>query len=516
MAPRPSLSVRWSPGHWATVRKVVQVAALLAFVVLFVWSRRGGWPAHWVNAPMRLEPLATLAHALASRTLLVGSTLSLLTVALTLLFGRAWCGWLCPMGTALDMAAPRRARGRAVPEAWRMAKYALLLTILWAALLGNLTLLVFDPLTILFRTLSAAVWPAVDQLVSGAQALAYRVPFLQEPVAALDMLARPKVLPPDPALYRMSWLFAAVFTAIAALNWWTPRFWCRYLCPLGALLGLLSKVSLLRRQVNSRCISCDACARACPTGAIRGDQGYRGDPSECTVCLDCLAVCPQGAVEFARQRRSAAWSSYDPGRRQALAGLGVALAGVGLFRSDAVALRDHPHLIRPPGARENNLLAKCIRCGECSRACPTSAIQPALWESGLEGLWTPTLIPRLGYCDYSCHACGQVCPVQAIPPLTLEQKRQRVIGTAYINTTRCIPWADGGDCIVCEEMCPIPQKAIVLEEVDTEDALGRPVTVKRPHVVRERCIGCGICEFKCPLNGESAIRVYVPNDVTPV
>ncbi|MGQ9585862.1 MAG: 4Fe-4S dicluster domain-containing protein, partial [Anaerolineae bacterium] len=112
-------------------------------------------------------------------------------------------------------------------------------------------------------------------------------------------------------------------------------------------------------------------------------------------------------------------------------------------------------------------------------------------------------------CDYSCNACGQVCPVGAIPPLPLEAKRQQVIGLAYIHTDRCIPWADLEPCIVCEEMCPVPEKAIWLEEVEVQDDRGETLALQRPHVDRDRCIGCGICEYKCPVNGEAAIRVYV-------
>lgn len=507
--------MRWSPRRWTALRWAIQVVALLAFLVLFVWSRRGGWPAALVNAPMRLDPLAMLAHALASRTLLAGSALALLTVALALACGRAWCGWLCPLGTLLDFFPLRRASSRRPPpEAWRSAKYALLLTLLWAALLGNLTLMVLDPLTILFRGLSAAVWPAVDQVVTAAERVLYQVPFLQGAIAAFDGWVRPKVLPPEPAFYRLAWLYGAVLLGVVALNWAAPRFWCRYLCPLGALLGLLAKVGLVHREVNDRCIQCDACARACPTGTIRAEEGYGSDPAECTLCLECLAACPVEAIQFPARLGWAARRPYDPGRRQALGTLAAAAAGVALFRSDLAARRDHPYLVRPPGARENNLLAKCIRCGECSRACPTGAIQPALAEAGLEGLWTPVLVPRLGYCDYSCNACGQVCPVQAIPPLSLEAKRQEVIGLAYIDTSRCLPWADLVPCIVCEEMCPVPQKAIWLEEVEVQDAAGEVVMLQRPHVDRNLCIGCGICEYKCPVNGEAAIRVYVPGDAT--
>jgi len=134
-------------------------------------------------------------------------------------------------------------------------------------------------------------------------------------------------------------------------------------------------------------------------------------------------------------------------------------------------------------------------------------------EAGLEGAWTPVLVSRLGYCDYSCNACGEVCPVGAIPPLTLEEKRLQVIGKAYIDEDRCIAWADHGECIVCEEMCPIADKAIKLEERQATRVDGGTVNVKLPHVIREHCIGCGICEYQCPVNGDAAIRVYAANDI---
>jgi len=497
------------------LRRVIQYSFLFIFVAFFVWSRRGGWPGDVVNLAMRLEPLAMLTHMLASRTFLAGSALALVTVGLTLVAGRAWCGWLCPMGTVLDLVSLRRwrrpstAAGQAQSR-WRGAKYGLLLIILFAAGLTSLTLLIFDPLSILFRTLSIDVWPGLDQAVSTVEGALYQIPWLSSAVSSFDGIARPKVLPPEPVYYRYTALFAAMFAGIVLLNLVAERFWCRYLCPLGGSLGLLGKVGLVRRRVNSRCVQCDACAKACPTGTIDSQKGYASDSGECTMCLKCHEVCPADAHDFSIHRTAATWSEYNPSRRQALVALGVTAAGVAVIRSDLAARRDHPLLIQPPGARENGLLSRCIRCGQCIRACPTSAIQPAITEAGLEGLWTPVLVPRLGYCDYSCNACGGVCPVQAVPPLPLEEKRKQVVGLAYIDKDRCIPWADGKDCIVCEEMCPIPSKAIVLQPAEVVDAAGKTVTVKQPSVIRERCNGCGICEYKCPLNGESAIRVYAP------
>jgi polyferredoxin len=509
--------------RWTTLRKITQVLALTIFVIFIVMMRRGGWPPDIVNLPVRLDPLAMLVYSLASRALLLGSAVALITIALTLIFGRAWCGWLCPLGTILDLFSLKRWRGkRSSPsETWRAAKYVLLLTLLVAAIFGSLTLMIFDPITIMTRTLSIAVWPAADHVITSAEQTLYQAPFLQAPISSFDEWIRPGVLPIDPAYYRDTVLFAGIFAGLVLLNLFAQRFWCRYLCPLGGLLGLIGKVSIVRREVSDDCTRCAACSFVCPTGTIRGERhpstslrsaqdAFTSDPGECTMCLDCWAACPIGGVKFTAHRSPAAWNNYDPNRRQALIAIGTAITGIALLRSDAAAQRDHPRLIRPPGARENALLDKCVRCNACSRACPTSAIQPAIVEAGLEGWWTPVLVPRIGYCDYSCNACGQVCPVQAIPPLSLDEKRQRVIGRAYIDQNRCIAWADHRDCIVCEEMCPLPDKAIKLERATVTNTDGQQVIVQLPHVNRERCIGCGICEYKCPLNGEAAIRIYVP------
>lgn len=507
--------------RWVTVRKVVQYASLLVFLALFVASRRGGWLPGLVNVPMRLDPLVVLANLLSSRIFLAGSSLALLTILLTLVFGRAWCGWLCPMGTVLDLFSLKHwRRDRPAPgETWRVVKYGLMITILVAALMGNLALLALDPLTLLFRTLTTSLWPALERLLTWSETLLYDVPFFSGVVSTLDSWLRPALFPLEPVFYRSALLFGIVFLVVIALNIFAERFWCRYLCPLGAMLGLISKIALFRRQVGDDCRGCALCEKACPTGTIDPEKNFASDPGECTMCLDCLEACPRSTIVFNPRLSAAPWNHYDPGRRAFLLSTGAAIAGLALLRSGALAKREPPHLLRPPGSRESNRdaleLDRCIRCGECLRACPTGALQSAVFEAGLQGFATPLVVPRLGYCDYSCNACGQVCPVQAIPPLGLEEKRQQVIGKAYINQNRCIPWSDQETCVVCEEMCPVPEKAILMETKTVIDSLGEEITLQLPHVLRERCIGCGICEYKCPVNGEAAIRVYVPQVFIP-
>ena len=169
-------------------------------------------------------------------------------------------------------------------------------------------------------------------------------------------------------------------------------------------------------------------------------------------------------------------------------------------------------MIRPPGAQQTDFTSVCMRCGECVRVCPTQGLQPSLLEGGLQNLFTPRLVPRLGACSFACSACIQVCPTGAIPPLTLDQKQQTPIGLASIDSDRCLVWAYNTICSICEEVCPLAEKAIQLEEVQVVNAQGAQITLQRPSVVRELCIGCGACEYHCPVGGDAAIQVFsLPN-----
>lgn len=502
-----------------TIRKLrpwVQALAFILFIVLLVAAGRIAFLPP--DLFFRLDPLVGWVGMLAARrfvlTMFIGG---LITILLTVVAGRVWCGWLCPLGTVLDWVPAHKPKPKETDlnPRWRQAKYFLLGVMILAALLGNLSLIFLDPITLIYRTVVSAIWPALMAIISGVEQALVRlpVPGLLDAVVEVDNFLRRTVLPMYQPVFRLSGLSILLFGLVLALNAWRSRFWCRYLCPLGALLGLVSKVSWLRRTTNDRCIKCARCAQVCPTGTIDPKQDYASDPSECIMCLECEPACDHEAQEFCGHLAPALWQPYDPSFRQLLISAGAAVAVVSLSKVIPQNKQTQPFLLRPPGATDPEFLSQCLRCGMCIQICPTSGLQPSLTEAGWVGIWTPVLVPRLGYCDYSCNACGQVCPTGAIPALTLQEKRQTVIGHAYVDRNRCLPWASNRNCITCEEMCPVSDKAIQLEEIVVLGSDGQPITLQRPYVVQERCIGCGICENNCPLSGQAAIRVYTPTDL---
>jgi MauM/NapG family ferredoxin protein len=437
--------------------------------------------------------------------------LALVPLLLTLVLGRFFCGWVCPLGGLNQFFTwLGRRGGRRKPAVERRAlrmKYLLLVVLLVASLFAVQLVGWLDPFSLLTRSASTAVLPGTNFLVQHAlQVGAQRRGLASRIVQPLYDLSRRFMLTVGQRGFLQAEIIGAVFLLLLLLNLRRRRFFCNALCPLGALYGLLAKYSLLSLPLNEKCKKCNACSEHCT---------YQGSPyqdylkSECLLCFNCLADCPVDAIDVRfRLPRAGARPSLDLGRRRLLgaAGCGLvaaALPGVALARK----VRPHP-FVRPPGAMaEKEFLKTCVRCGACVQACPTNAIQPAVFQAGLEGLWTPVLVPAGGYCEYECNRCTQVCPTHALAALTIAEKKQFKIGTAVVDRSACYTYADGYDCAVCEEHCPVPDKAIRFREVEVHTFRGKLKTVKQIYVVPDLCIGCGICENVCPRTDRAAIRV---------
>jgi MauM/NapG family ferredoxin protein len=482
--------------HLKSVRKAVGGLFLLLFIVgpVLVAFRVG--PQGISRKLMELDPLVAVGTAVATGVVYAGLWLAAVLLVLTLVFGRFFCSWVCPLGVSQDAASvsPRDKRPSAQRNRNRYRnayhlKYGILVALLVLAVLGPVQLGLLDPLALFLRSVGGVL-----------------VPGLQHSGAPIGVLAR---------VTAGGVLFGAIFVGILAATRWIPRAWCRGVCPLGAMLGVASRWSLFQiRRDPEKCTDCGLCQRVCNGAA---DPHSKLRPSECICCFNCVGVCPEGALTYGLpgKRSLVSESSPDVTRRRALAAAGAGLVAFPLLRvATSSANVPDPKLIRPPGSLpEEEFLSRCVKCGACIQVCPTNGLQPAMGEGGFEALWSPVLVPRIGHCEAMCTRCGHQCPTGAIRPLTeadrsgREGKEQVRIGTAFVDRGRCLPWAMGRPCLVCEEMCPASPKAIWAEEFESTKPSGGKEMLQRPRVIPARCIGCGACESHCPVAGKKAIRV---------
>ncbi len=475
------------------LRPLVQAVFFLAFVYLLF---KAAFPFETrlpVDLFMRLDPLAGLVTLVTQRDIFWRMLPGFGLLALVALFGNFFCAWVCPMGSAVDFFGRVlfREKKRAKPaddQPLRRLRLGVFLASLGAALAAWQVLAVVDPISLITRVMVTFFFPAAtavyNQVVIGAAGL------FSKGSTTLSTVPVP--------VFKAGIVIFVFFAAVLSLSVIRRRFWCRYLCPLGTLFTVVSRGRLVRRSVSEDCTKCQRCVRDCPMGAIPADDPLAYRRSTCVNCFQCLD-CPPKAVSF----RLSAGGAKPPvpavsmTRRYVLGSLGLGLAGAAAvklspLRGEAKLRNDR--LIRPPGALpEDRFVSVCTGCGECLKVCPNNALHPALFEAGLDGIYTPRLIPRIGYCEELCNFCGLVCPTQAIRSLAVEDKRLIQMGVAHVDKTRCIAHDTDKTCIVCNEQCSY--HAVLLDET------------KRPRVDEEKCTGCGICENKCPVEGESAIIV---------
>jgi polyferredoxin len=475
------------------------------------------------------DPLVALVNALAGHALYRGLLWSLLILLPTLFLGRFFCGWICPMGTLQQWVAswPSEAkRGKQRIESnrykrWQTWKYVLLIGGLLAALTGSAAIGWFDPFSLLVRSFGLSLLPASNlalrEMITPLEQSHWS--WLIGTGEVLHALLRSTILDFRQPHFEQGVFLGILFLLIVFGSLWVTRFWCRALCPLGALLGAVSRWSVLGLHKDAS--SCDKCGR-CLLHCQGGDDPIGGVPwrkSECLMCMNCVGSCPHSTLEFRFFRKEKEVASTDVGRRRTVTGLAAGVAAVPLMRATAgMGKSRNERLIRPPGSLdEPDFLSRCIRCGECMKVCPNTALHPVLTEAGLEGPWTPKVVPRVGYCEPSCVLCSEACPTGAIWRITPQEKgwvegvgqtKQPIrLGMASYDRGRCLPWALATECIVCEEWCPVSPKAIYVEEADVVDSEGKVKRLKQPRVDPNRCVGCGACEFACPLQEHPAVYV---------
>jgi polyferredoxin len=523
--------------RWARI--ISQALFFGIFIYIFVRSLDPFSPGE--NPFLRFDPLVFLTHLKAE----IRFVLSMAGIlVLTFIAGRYFCGWVCPMGSLvdlLDLAASPLRKVNPFKEwkagfALRWAKHPPA----WFILGATLPAIFFTPPVLQF--FHPNVW--IVRVFS---------------LSALGLA------------------FAALLVVLASFS---RRFWCAYLCPLGALYGLIGKVSLFKFSI-AKCSRCGRCA-LCPMDAAlpaprgtpgvrsgirsdarfgdRSDEGYRIVRHQCILCFDYEERCPVEGFRYAapfldpgkvpshptstparaaalqgstnqtvspdmptksaaapnntvRGERARAESMSHAtvfSRREFLRGGSVFLGGLalgsGLSAFDRTVETD---LIRPPGVVDDTLFVKrCLRCFQCVRSCPNKIIKITGLGSGFDSLFTPHIEYNEYGCDYTCQVCQQVCPNYAIPLQPLPEKQKTKMGLAAIDERLCVVFARDTNCLVCEEFCPIPNKAIKVVE-KTKAVHGKPIVLRYPVVDVSLCNGCGKCEGNCPVieDATRAIRV---------
>lgn len=542
-----------APWHLRTFRittiRIIAQAFFFALFIFLLWvtwfSRMKGYP---VSLFLEVDPLVGFATALSTGTVYRWLWRGLWVLVPTLLLGRVFCNWMCPYGTMhqffgwlFNIRGNKANMDKNHYRPFFQIKYYILTVMLVLAAFGSLQIGLLDPICLLVRTMTVTFAPAFDLLA-------------QRSTAALTERGLGGLAPtwlskapgaPDQRIFAGAWFVGLMIIGLVGMNLVIPRFFCRTLCPLGAFLGALSRFSLWRIDRDlTKCTDCNLCMKHCEGGS---DPQAALRKSECFVCFNCIDDCPENALAFrltpvpAKERivgmikngtatlfgrkvisklpETEIAAPAVPKRRWVFATLAGVMAYPFLRLSAAVNSRGfNEKAIRPPGSvEESEFLERCIKCDQCINVCPTNVLQPSsLAQGGLEGLWTPVMDFSIGFCQYNCTLCSEVCPTGAIQKTTLAQKLGNgdftgrgpiSVGTAFFDRGRCLPWAMETPCVVCEEVCPTSPKAIGTYDEEITRWDGVKVTLNKPYIRPELCIGCGICEHECPVIDSAAVYV---------
>lgn len=502
---------------YSPVRRIIQTICLILFLFLFFYVC---WPygspeyartraaKEFIGAEffLILDPLLSISTALASKMWIWSLPLAGIMLLICVIFPRAFCGYICPFGTFIDLfdwAIVRRlARSDIGKGWWAHLKYYILSGILLAAIFGVLLSFFFAAIPVFTRGMLFLLSP----LQIGLLKKWHRIP----PINIWQLIS------------------LAMFFIILFLGFLKLRFWCLYVCPTGAIFSIGNSLRLAERRVKPTCINCGKCVQACPYDAIKSD--FSTNAANCAFCQTCGGACPTKSIQFVSR-----WNSLEQKSKSAEKIDGHSLSRRGFVASSLSAFAvaagvrtvlgsnsgSSLALVRPPGSvPESKFLQMCIRCGECIKACPNNVLQPSGFEQRLEGMWTPKVNADWAGCDPTCNNCGQVCPTGAIRALELEEKRAARMGLAILNKQTCLPHAGLQACQICVDECLIAgYHAIEFIRVGSEiDAKGRPVEDSgyiAPSVLSDKCVGCGLCQARCyainvkekNLLSESAIKV---------
>ena len=439
-----------------TVRIILAAVMLLGITALLLGgggTLDGGWLRQWFGWMPKVQLLPAI---LALNTVVVIAVL-----VLTFLIGRAYCSVVCPMGVFQDIVIwfSRIIFGKRRPYRYRKPlnwlRYTVLALFVLAMLVG------LNSIAVLI-----APYSAYARMVTGLHATGV-----------------------------VQWVAIVTLAVIGLMSFTMGRLWCNTFCPVGTLLGLISRYSLLGIRIDAdKCAGCRKCEHACKAMCI-DIENKLVDTSRCVDCMNCLGECKAGAISFSGKRKVESGKPVDDSRRKFVAGtvaVGAAMAaqaqeqkldgGLAALMDKQVPQRKTP--LKPFGARSlKNFSTRCTACQLCVSQCPEKVLRPS---TKLESLMQPEISYTDGYCRLACTRCSEVCPAGAILPVSKEEKTSISIGCAVVLKGNCI------GCGTCARHCP--SEAILMVD-------------GKPAVNEARCLGCGACEYYCPARPMTAIYV---------
>lgn len=477
---------------------VISVAAMTLLFVDFTGTAAHAWP--WL-AKVQLVP-AILAGNLAALALIL---------ALTLLLGRVYCSVICPLGILQDAANWLRSRVMTKKAGKLRFNYSPAKT---KTRLGVLAVFVVLLALALTQLLAASIAGLLDPYSAygriAAQIFAPVANFFNNLLAAWSESRADNY-----DFYRVAYAVSAPVLAVAivtlvavcAMAWRGGRDYCNSICPVGTVLGYLSKCSLLKIEIDTeKCRSCGLCGRACKAKCI-DTKAHAVDHTRCVACMDCIGTCRDGAISYtwrrAKRQPAPAPQKADEGRRGFLVAAG-AIAGAAAMHAaktdgGLTPLKDKQPARRavavvPAGAVSlSHLRSHCTACQLCIQNCPGRVLKP---QMSLEGFMQPALDFTKGYCKPECTECSRLCPAGAIKPVSEAQKSSIKVGTAVVDPELCLSASQGEKCGSCERHCPAGAIMMV------KGANGN----LRPTVSEEACIGCGSCEYHCPVGTVASMK----------
>ena len=479
------------------IRVALATLFLGASAVMFLDLR--GPVAGWVSSvvlPLQFVP--ALAKSLVSLGVWTAGLAAV--VVLTALVGRVYCSTLCPLGTLQDIVihqAEKKKRRRYRYDRPRYALHYAVGGVTLAAFLGGSLILLnaLEPFSNFGRMTDALMRPLVMGLNNG--------------IAMAGSMVGVQILQPVPFHLPGLGIFLAALAALGAIGYLSyrhGRLFCNTLCPAGALLSLLSRVSLFRIVIDEEtCLECGLCEKVCKAACIDADN-KKVDYAACVACFNCITACPTVGLKYAgfggKRIATAAPRPVNTSRRRFVSGGMATFAGALAVPTDSAMIRAAQagigtHPVTPPGSIGiDHFSGRCTACHLCVSVCPTQVLRPALFDYGIAGILQSRMDFRTYYCTYDCVLCSTVCPSGAILPLTQDQKKDVQIGTARFVKEDCIVETKKKDCGACAEHCPtkavrmVPYGALMI-----------------PELTNELCVGCGACEHACPTTPLKAIFV---------